>query len=492
MQEKTPIIIEKLNLNITPYDLYCHLKDSPYSFFLDSSLPSRNLGRFSFLGIEPFLIFSSKKDNISLDWGSNKKKLKGNPFIELKKILNNFKIDNNISFPFPFIGGGVGYFSYDLKDFTEKLKSHAVNDLNIPDSILCFYDVIIVFDNLRNEFLIASSGFPKEGEGRYRRQKDRLECMKRKIKSSIPSGITTIKKEGLPYRDKSTTIKSNFTKEEYIGAIKKAKEYIRKGDIYQVNLSQRFEVSPIHDLFNIYGILRTINPAPFSCFLNFGDIKIASSSPERFLMKKGRTVETRPIKGTRPRGKNEKEDKRLKKQLVKSVKDRAENLMIIDLERNDLGRICEYGSVSMKGFMECEDYATVFHLVSTVEGMARKDVGAVDCLMNCFPGGSITGAPKIRSMEIIEELEPVKRSIYTGSIGYIGFNGDMDTSVVIRTMIEKNGKVYFNVGGGIVHDSVPEKEYDETLDKAKALFDAVQIACSDKTMKVLKEPKNYA
>ena len=488
MQEKTPIIIEKLDLNITPYDLYCHLKDSPYSFFLDSSLPSISLGRFSFLGIEPFLIFSSKKDSIYLDWGSSKKRLKGNPFIELKKILNNFKIDNNISFPFPFIGGGVGYFSYDLKDFTERLKSSAINDLNIPDSILCFYDVVIVFDNLRNEFFIASSGFPKEGEERYRRQKDRLEYMKRKIKSSI----ATVKKEDISYHEKNIAINSNFTKEEYIRVIKKAKEYIRKGDIYQVNLSQRFEIEPIQDLFNIYGILRTINPAPFSCFLNFKDLKIASSSPERFLMKKGRTIETRPIKGTRPRGKNEKEDKRLKKQLVESVKDRAENLMIIDLERNDLGRICEYGSVGVKGFMECEDYATVFHLVSTVEGITRKDVGAVDCIMNCFPGGSITGAPKIRSMEIIEELEPVKRSVYTGSIGYVGFNGDMDTSIVIRTMIEKDGKAYFNVGGGIVYDSVPEKEYTETLDKAKALFDAVQIACSDKAIKVLKGPRNYA
>jgi para-aminobenzoate synthetase component I len=488
MQEKTPIIIEKLKLDITPYDLYCYLKDLPYSFFLDSSLSSISLGRFSFIGVEPFLIFSSKNNRICIKSENKKRTFVGNPFSLLKKIFNRFKIDNNISLPFPFIGGGVGYFSYDLKNFTEKLKRNSLNDTDIPDSMLCFYDVVIVFDNLKKEFFIISSGFPKNGKERYLRQKHRLEYIKNKIEISSSPKETLFKRNEVSLNKKNIIINSNFTKETYLKAIKKAKEYIRKGDIYQVNLSQRFEIKPIKDLFNIYGILRTINPAPFSSFLSFKDIRIASSSPERFLMKKGRRLETRPIKGTRPRGKDEKEDNQLKKQLLTSAKDRAENLMIIDLERNDLGRICEYGSIGVKGFMECEDYATLFHLVSTVEGRTMEGVGPIDCLINCFPGGSITGAPKIRSMEIIEELEPVKRSIYTGSIGYIGFNGDMDTSIVIRTIIEKDGIAYFNVGGGIVHDSIPEREYNETLDKAKALFDAVQIASSDKVFK----NNNYA
>ena len=215
------------------------------------------------------------------------------------------------------------------------------------------------------------------------------------------------------------------------------------------------------------------NPAPFAAFLDFEDVKVVSASPERFLKVDGRNIETRPIKGTRPRSKNPAEDERLKLELMRSVKDRAENLMIIDLERNDLGRISEYGSVHVTEFMSCEEYATVFHLVSTVEGTLKSNIGPMDSLINCFPGGSITGAPKIRSMEIIEELEPVKRSIYTGSIGYISFDGGMDTSIVIRTFLLKDKTAYFHVGGGIVYDSEPEKEYQETLDKAKALIEAI-------------------
>jgi para-aminobenzoate synthetase component 1 len=238
-------------------------------------------------------------------------------------------------------------------------------------------------------------------------------------------------------------------------------------------LSQRFRVTLNTEPFDLYRVLRAINPAPFASFLNFGEVQVVSASPERFLKIEGRRIETRPIKGTRPRGKSPEEDARLKAELVSSAKDRAENLMIIDLERNDLGRISEYGSVKVTEFMACEEYATVFHLVSTIEGKLRRKADAMDCLINCFPGGSITGAPKIRSMEIIEELEPVKRSIYTGSIGYISFDGNMDTSIVIRTFIIKGKDAYFQVGGGIVYDSDPEREYQETLDKAKALIDAV-------------------
>ena len=234
----------------------------------------------------------------------------------------------------------------------------------------------------------------------------------------------------------------------------------------------------------MYKTLKKINPAPFASYLNFGDIKVVSASPERFLKKNANYIETRPIKGTRPRGETPDKDKALKKELINSPKDRAENLMIIDLERNDLGRICEYASVRVKEFMACEEYASVFHLVSTVTGKLKNDIDAIDCLINCFPGGSITGAPKIKAMEIIEKLEPVKRSIYTGSIGYIGFNGNMDTSIVIRTFIVKGNTAYFQVGGGIVQDSSPEKEYQETLDKAKALIEALHYEDSISKQKI--------
>jgi len=464
-------VIEKIKLKLSPASLFSNFKDMPYSFFLDSALSTNKLGRFSFLGIEPFLVFKSKKNHIELDWINKKEKLSGNPFLVLKDLFKRFKIDSDIDFSVPFIGGGVGYFSYDLKDFLERLPNKTKDDLNLPDSVLCFYDIILVFDHSCSEYFVISTGFPEKGRRAIARQKERLENLKDKIHNISSNNIADVldKKQRI-------NLKSNFTKSSYMNAVQKAKKHIKAGDIYQVNLSQRFSANLNIDPFYLHDILRTINPAPFSCFLNLGDIKIISASPERFLRKKGRYIETRPIKGTRPRGKNENEDMILKDELNKSAKDRAENLMIIDLERNDLGRICEYGSVRVKEFMECEEYATVFHLVSTVEGKLRREVDAIDCLMNCFPGGSITGAPKIRSMEIIEELEPVKRSIYTGSIGYIGFDGNMDSSIAIRTLLVKGDTVYFHAGGGIVYDSKPEKEYQETLDKAKALIDAIELS----------------
>jgi para-aminobenzoate synthetase component 1 len=270
-------------------------------------------------------------------------------------------------------------------------------------------------------------------------------------------------------------ISSNFTKEEYCRTIERAKELIARGDIYQVNLSQRLKSNFDSDPFELYLRLRSINPAPFAAYLNFDGFKIVSASPERFLKICGRDIETRPIKGTRPRGSNDIEDLLLKRQLLSSAKDSAEHIMIVDLERNDLGRISEYGSVKPTEFIILETYSTVHHLVSTVSGKLRNGVDIVDCLKNCFPGGSITGAPKVRSMEVIEELEPTRRGIYTGSIGYIDFCGNADLSIVIRTIVIKDKSAYFQVGGGIVADSDPEKEYQETLDKARALVEAVNI-----------------
>lgn len=421
------------------------------------------------MGSDPFLIFRSKKDRVTLDWVNKRKKISGNPFFILKKLLKEFSVHSQ-DFPFPFIGGAVGYFSYDLKDFNERLPDFSLDDINIPDAILCFYDTALIFNHVTKELFAVSTGFPEKGERARYRKLARLENLKNKLYAAENSGPENLK------LSEKARLTSNFTKDSYVEAVKKAKEYIRKGDIYQVNLSQRFKFSLSMDPFDLYQILRVINPAPFASFLNFGDVKIVSASPERFLKKRARHIETRPIKGTRPRGSTPSEDKKLKGDLMASVKDRAENLMIIDLERNDLGRISRYGSVKVTEFMTCEEYATVFHLVSNIEGSLKKNVDSVDCLISCFPGGSITGAPKIRSMEIIEELEPVKRSVYTGSIGYISFNDNMDTSIVIRTFVIKGKDAYFQVGGGIVHDSVPEREYQETLDKAKALINAIELS----------------
>jgi len=429
------------------------------------------------MGIDPYLIFKSKKDHIIMDWISFQNTIKGNPFLVLREILDDFSIKDT-DLPLPFIGGAVGYFSYDLKDFNERLVDRALDDTRLADSLLCLYDCIAAFDHLKQEFFVVSTGFPAKGRENLYRKKARMENLINTIKAADRMFIEEVPdlRFESAYSGTETVPKSNFTRNNYIKAVKAAKEYIKAGDIYQVNLSQRFKAKVDVKAFDLYAALRIINPAPFAAFLNFGDVKIISASPERFLKKESRSVQTRPIKGTRPRGKNKTDDIKLKKELLGSIKDRAENLMIIDLERNDLGRICEFGTVKVMEFMKCEEYATVFHLVSTIAGKLKKRTGAIDCLISCFPGGSITGAPKIRSMEIIEELEPVKRSIYTGSIGYISFNDNMDTSIAIRTLVMKGGDVYFHAGGGIVYDSEPEKEYQETLDKAKAMIEVTRLS----------------
>jgi para-aminobenzoate synthetase component 1 len=273
----------------------------------------------------------------------------------------------------------------------------------------------------------------------------------------------------------SVELRSNFTRDEYLQAVENAIEYIANGDIFQVNLSQRFSVDLAVDPYELYLRLRSISPAPFACYLNFGEVTVASASPERFLHLDGNTVETRPMKGTRPRGQSPAEDDVLGVELLKSEKDRAENIMIVDLERNDLGKVCEYGSVQVSDLCKLEKYATVFQLTSSVTGKLREDKDRIDLLKAAFPGGSITGAPKVRAMEIIDELEPTRRGIYTGSVGYLGFDGCMDLNIVIRTFVIKGGKVYFQVGGGIVSDSDPEAEYQETLDKARALMAALGL-----------------
>lgn len=441
----------------------------PYSFFLDSAADHEKLGKFSFLGYEPFLVFTSKADNIRLAWADGLvEERRGDPFSVLKELMARYRKAQTHAH-LPLTSGAVGYFSYDLKDFVEELPSGAVDDIKLADSIIGFYDVVVIYDHDRNKACVSSSGVSRtDTEGDTKLAQKRLEQCKAKILNESAGARQSPKHSDL-------SVRSNFSRASYIKAILKAKEYIRKGDIYQVNLSQRFEADLPCEPFELYKRLRALSPAPFAAYLNFGDCVIASSSPERFLLKRGDHVETRPIKGTRPRGDDLFSDAVLEAELIGSAKDRAEHVMIVDLERNDLGRICEYGSVHPTEFVILEKYSTVFHLVSTVAGTVKKGLDQVDCLKATFPGGSITGAPKIRSMQIIEELEPVKRSIYTGAIGYLSFDGNMDTSIVIRTLIIKDKKVYFQVGGGIVADSDPQAEYDETLDKAKALMQSLGV-----------------
>ena len=463
-------IIEEIESPSSAEEIFRALKDRESVFFLDSASCHEKLGRFSFLGCDPFLVFKSKRDSITLEWRDGKvENFNSSPFSALKDLLKLYKMEHDPALPFR--SGMVGYFAYDLKDFIEDLPDKAYDDLNLPDCILGFYDVVIIHDNLKGKTYISSSGFPETDPVKATlRRTERLEEFKETLSQASKRENISAK-----FYAEMPELRSNFSKEEYSEIIAKAKNYIKKGDIYQVNLSQRFQAKVKVEPAELYLRLRDVSPAPFAAYLGFKDVAILSSSPERFLLKKGDYIETRPIKGTRPRGEDEIRDAFFKKQLIESSKDRAEHIMIVDLERNDLGKICKYGSVLPSETFVLEGYKNVFHLVSTVAGELERGASPIDCLFAAFPGGSITGAPKIRSMEIIEELEPVKRSVYTGSIGYISFDGDMDMSIVIRTLLVKEDNVYFQVGGGIVADSVPEEEYEETLHKARGLMEALGV-----------------
>ena len=457
---------------MTAPELFELIKDRPYSFFLDSGMDTQRLGRYSFLGSEPFLVMHSRGSEITLIRGQEHKVQHGNPFDTIGKLLELYKLEYCPA-PVPFVGGAVGYFSYDLCHFVEHLPSTAIDDFKLPECYLAFYDAIFAFDHLEGRAYLVATGFPELDEGqRLKRAMMRLKEMKTWLHPSPP----VIVFNRSPAQNEEITLMSNFTPTEYIKAVDRVREYIAAGDVFQVNLSQRFQADLVIPPYELHKILRKVNPAPFASCLNFDGVAIVSASPERFLKVQGDLVETRPVKGTRPRGTDPGEDKSLAQELTHSIKDRAENVMIVDLERNDLGRVCRYGTIKVTELAILETFPTVFHLTSTIVGRLRRGKSDIDLLKATFPGGSITGAPKVRAMEIIDELEPTKRSIYTGSIGYLSFNGDLDINIVIRTFIIKEGRAYFQVGGGIIYDSDAEAEYIETLDKAKALIQALQLA----------------
>ncbi|MDM8129386.1 aminodeoxychorismate synthase component I, partial [Paraclostridium benzoelyticum] len=356
------------------------------------------------------------------------------------------------------------YLSYDIGNYIEKLPRTAIDDTNVYDLYFGFYNFVIVVDHLVNKTFIATPGIDEQVE------LDILKDIEMKI---LNADKKDLKFEINEYTDK-VKLNSNFKKSEYINAIEKVRDYIKQGDIYQANLTQRFSGKTNLSSYQLYKRLRDVSKAPFAAFLNFENYQVLSNSPERFIKCIDNTIEARPIKGTRPRGKTVEEDIRLQEELRNSEKDKSELLMIVDLERNDLGKISEIGSVKVPELFVIEPYANVSHLVSTVTGKLKDSLSSTDVIKATFPGGSITGAPKIRAMEIIDELEPTQRNVYTGSVGYIGFNGDMDFNIAIRTLIKKDENIFFQVGGGITWDSNPEEEYQETLDKAKSIMKAVK------------------
>ena len=465
-------LVEEIRTSLSASQCFETFKNRPFSFFLDSGMDPGKLGRYSFMGSDPFLVLRSRGEEISLIRDGVKESRRGNPFDVVGELLATYSLDKCPA-EIPLVGGAVGYFSYDLCHFIERLPATAVDDLNLPECYLAFYDAVIAFDHLEEKAYLVSTGFPELAESRRKqRAVEKLEEMKIRMlnKSSFSRELISIPVE------EGIVLKSNFSHQEYLKAVAIAREYICAGDIFQVNLSQRFEADLDITPYELYQRLCQINPAPFASYLDFDGVSVVSASPERFLKVHGDWVETRPIKGTRPRGKSVAEDEALAQELLSSVKDRAENVMIVDLERNDIGRVCRYGTVQVTELAILETYPTVFHLTSTVRGRLQQGKNRIDLLKATFPGGSITGAPKVRAMEIIDELEPTRRSVYTGSIGYLSFSGEMDINIVIRTFLIKGKKAYFQVGGGIVYDSEPEAEYEETLDKARALIQALNLS----------------
>ena len=413
------------------------------------------MGRYSFLGFEPFYILRTKDQN---------------PFGQLRSLINQYKIELKKTFS-PFLGGAVGFLGYDLGFILEKkLAQINKDDLDIPDCFWGIYSSLIVVDHMLHRLYIFSCGIPEKS---YLLGKLLAKENFKKIERFLSEARFFKKEKKSLKAHNPLKVSSNFTKEGYIQAIKKAKDYIRRGDIYQVNLSQRFETQTAYLGSEIYENLRKISPSFFSAYLDCGDFQILSSSPEGFLRLDKDRVLTRPMKGTRPRSLDKNLDKRFKKELLKSPKDKAELMMIVDLERNDLGKVCNYHSVKVESLRSLEEYATVFQTTAAIKGVLHKDKDRIDLIKACFPGGSITGCPKVRAMEIIEELEPNPRGIYTGSLGYLSFSGNMDLNILIRTILKKEDKVYFGVGGGVVTDSQPENEYAETLVKAKAMMQAL-------------------
>ena len=444
-----------------PHRAAPHLLDLPRPAFLDSSLTDGRGGRYSFFTADPFLVIRSRGPRVELTGSAGRMVTEEDPWNLLQLLLRRYSVDRVQGLP-PFLGGAIGYFGYDLGRTLERLPATATDE-GLPELDIGFYDWVLAADHLSGESWIVATGLPTGEEADARA---RLAGIQERLYAPPVSSSDTADL-------KSSRLRSNVRRADYLKAVERAREYIAAGDIYQVNLSHRLEGEWHGAIWPLYERLRAASPVSYGAYLNLGDVKVLSASPERFLRLDGGRVETRPIKGTRPRGATPDEDGALAAGLLASEKDRAENLMIVDLLRNDLGKVCRVGSVRVPKLFDLEGYASVWHLVSTVCGELRSGLDSVDLLRACFPGGSVTGCPKIRAMEIIEELEPVRRGVYCGAIGYLSFTGDMDTNIVIRTLVLRDGRMDLQVGGAVTYDSDPEAEYAETLAKGRALLGAL-------------------
>ncbi len=457
---------------------------SNYAFLLESVEGAEKIARYSFLSSEPRMILKSKGENIEiteLDSHTKTKRIKKfqtilGPLEEVKKIMLRYRFVNVKGLP-RFCGGMVGYIGYDTVRFFEKLPDKNPDDLKLPDILMVLTDTLLIFDHANHKIKIVSCAYVVKKDKltlklAYKRAISKIEKLAKELKNPLPAG-SSLSKTNLA----NSNIVSNLSRKQFKSIVLKAKKYIKRGDIIQVVLSQRFKTKLSKDAFSVYRNLRSINPSAYMYYLKLKDLAIVGSSPELLVRCEEGIVETRPIAGTRPRGKNEIEDEKLSQDLLNDEKEKAEHIMLVDLGRNDLGRVCKEGSVSVTEFMKVEKYSHVMHLVSNVKGRLKKGKDIYDVLRATFPAGTVTGAPKVRAMEIIDELENLKRGPYAGCVGYFSFSGNLDTCITIRTIIVKNNTAFFQAGAGIVADSNPAREFKETVNKAKALICALQGNC---------------
>ncbi len=443
--------------------------DLPYPVLLDSPQSGNTPARYSYLAADPFMVVRSKDQQVSVEKRGEISVLEGSPFDVLRDLLGRYRTAPVAGLP-PFQGGAIGYLAYELAHHLELLPGAAENNLGLPELNIAFYDWVVARDETTGETWAIATGLPDGGEAGAR---DRLDWIEERIHK--PPATASTPRPAVT----ASRVTSNFTKDAYLRAVRTVKDYIAAGDVYQVNITQRFEADITGDPWELYRRLRHVNPSPFSAYLGFPEVSVLSASPEEFLKLEDGLLRTRPMKGTRPRGISASEDRKVASELLASEKDRAENVMIVDLMRNDLGRVCVPGSISVPELFAIEEYPTVYQMVSTVTGRTYAGVGPVEILEACFPGGSVTGAPKIRAMEIIDEIEPVQRSVYCGAIGYIGFDGSLLMSVPIRNILVTGNKAYIQVGGGIVADSDPDAEYRESLDKAAGSLMALDAVVTE-------------
>jgi anthranilate synthase component I len=446
----------------------------PHSFLLESVEGGERIARYTFLGARPYMRLSARGNVIEVERDGERTTCTGDAIGVLRRLLSEHRPAKLPGLP-PFTAGAVGFFAYDAVRRFEKLPQTAKDDLHIPDCVLMFFDRLLAFDHLRHQIhIVASANVSREKpKSAYQRAEADIEAIEKKLRAGVrPAELAALAK---PVRG---TLRVHHTTSEakFVASVNAAKEYIAAGDIFQAVLSQRVDFQPASSPFSIYRALRTVNPSPYMYFLRMNDTVVLGSSPEMLVRVTGSKVEYRPIAGTHPRGKDEAEDQRIEQAMRNDEKERAEHVMLVDLGRNDVGRVSKYGSVKVRDLMYVERYSHVMHLVSSIEGELRSNLDALDAFVACFPAGTLSGAPKVRAMEIIEELEPLRRGIYGGSVLYADFAGNLDSCIAIRTMMIKGKRAYLQTGAGIVADSVPEREYEECLNKAKALMKAVEIA----------------